>query len=110
MIDAAGSSITRLPDVSSIDNNILSSTGITTTIASVTTGADDVAMTTSSIIFKNKSIKSKMMRVYKDQSVDEHVRWFREIDIKYMMSFEYFSFDMIKIVYCMQFLKGDSAV
>ena len=27
-----------------------------------------------------------------------------------MMNFEYFSFDMIKIVYCMQFLKNDSAV
>ena len=110
MINAADSSITKLPDVSSTDNNILSSTDITTITVSITTNANDVAMTTSPIIFKSKSIKSKMMRVYKNQSVDEHVRWFREIDIKYMMSFEYFSFDMIKIVYCMQFLKGDSAV
>ena len=66
MIDAANSSITKLPDVSSTDNNILSSTDITTTIVSVTTNADDAAMTTSSIIFKSKSIKSKMMRVYKN--------------------------------------------
>ena len=51
-----------------------------------------------------------MMRVYKNQSVDEHVRWFREIDIKYMMSLEYFSSDMIKIIYCMQFLEDDFAV
>ena len=50
------------------------------------------------------------MRLYKDLSVDEHVRWFREIDIKYMMSLEYFSIDVIKIVYCMQFLKDDSTV
>ena len=50
------------------------------------------------------------MRFYKDLSVDEHVRWFREIDIKYMMNLEYFFIDVIKIVYCMQFLKNDSTV
>ena len=110
MIDAADSSITKLFNVSLIDNNILSSTNITTTIVSITTNAGDVAITTSSIIFKNKSIKSKMMRVYKNQNINEHVRWFREIDIKYMMSLEYFFFNMIKIVYCMQFLEDDSAV
>ena len=66
MIDAADSSITKLFNVSSIDNNILSSTNITTTIVLITTNADGVAMTISSIIFKSKSIKSEMMRVYKD--------------------------------------------
>ena len=110
MIETTNSLITKLLDVSSIDNNVLFSTDITTTTVSITTDANDVAMTISSIIFKNKLIKSEMMRVYKDQSVNEHVRWFREIDIKYMMNFEYFSFDMIKIIYCMQFLKGDFAV
>ena len=74
MIDATNSSITKLFNVSSTDNNILSSTDITTTIISITTDADDVAMTTSLIIFKSKSIKLKMMRVYKDQNVNEHVR------------------------------------
>ena len=64
-------------------------------------------MTILSIIFKNKSIKSDKMRFYKDLSVNEHVRWFREIDIKYIMSFEYFFIDVIKIIYCMQFLKDD---
>ena len=52
--------------MSSIDNNILFSTNITTTIILITINANDVMMTTSSIILKNKSIKSKMMRVYKD--------------------------------------------
>ena len=66
MIDAANSLITKLFDVSSINNNILLSTNITITIVLITTDADDVAMTISSIIFKNKSIKSKIMRVYKD--------------------------------------------
>ena len=74
MTDATNSLITKLFDVSSIDNNILFSTDITTTTVSITTDADDAVMTISSIIFKNKSIKSKMMRAYKDQSVSEHVR------------------------------------
>ena len=52
--------------MSSIDNNILPSTNITTTIVSITTNADDVAITILLIIFKNKLIKLKMMRVYKD--------------------------------------------
>ena len=66
MINAANSSITKLFNVSSINNNILFSTNITTMIVLITTNADDVAMTISSIIFKNKLIKSKMMRVYKN--------------------------------------------
>ena len=66
MIDAANSSIMKLFDVLSIDNNILFSTNITMTIALITTNADDVAITISSIIFKNKLIKLKMMRVYKN--------------------------------------------
>ena len=74
MIDAANSSITKLFNVSSIDNNILLSTDIMITIVSITTNVSDVVMTTLSIILKNKSIKSKMMRVYKDQSVNKHVR------------------------------------
>ena len=67
-------------------------------------------MITLSIVSKDKSIKSNKIRFYKDLSVDEHVHWFREIDIKYMMSFEYFFINVIKIVYCMQFLKDDSIV
>ena len=66
MIDATNSSITKLFDVSSIDNNVLSSTNITIMIVSIMTDANDVAMTTLSIIFKSKSIKSEMMRVYKN--------------------------------------------
>ena len=65
MIDAADSSITKLFNMLSIDN-ILFSINITTTTVSVTTDANSVAMTTLLIIFKNKLIKSEMMRVYKD--------------------------------------------
>ena len=66
MIDATNSSITRLFNVSLIDNNILFSTDITTTTASIITDANDAAMTISSIISKSKLIKSEMMRVYKN--------------------------------------------
>ena len=66
MIDATNSLIIKLIDMSSIDNNILFSTNITITIISITTNANDFVMTISLIIFKDKLIKSKMMRVYKD--------------------------------------------
>ena len=66
MIDAANSLITKLPDILSINNNILFSTNIMITIVLITTNANDVIITISLIIFKNKLIKSKMMRVYKD--------------------------------------------
>ena len=66
MIDAANSSITKLFNISLINNNILFSTNITTTTVLITTNANDFATTTSSIIFKNKLIKSEMMRAYKD--------------------------------------------
>ena len=66
MIETTNLSITKLFDVSLINNNILFSTNITTTIVLITTDVNDVAMIISLIIFKNKSIKSKMMRVYKN--------------------------------------------
>ena len=90
MIDTANLSITKLCDVSLINNNIFFSTNITTTTVLITTNINDVVMTTSSIIFKNKLIKSKMMRVYKNQNVNKHVHWFCEINIKYIINFEYF--------------------
>ena len=66
MIDATDSSITKLLNVSLINNNILPSTDIITMIVLITTNANDFAITTSLIIFKNKLIKSKMIRVYKN--------------------------------------------
>ena len=59
MIDAVNSSITKLFNVSSIDNNILPSTNITIMIILITTNANDVAITISLIIFKNNIVNSK---------------------------------------------------
>ena len=74
MINAANSSITKLFNILLINNNILFLTNIITTIILIMTNADNVTMMISSIIFKIKLIKSKMMRVYRNQSVNEHVR------------------------------------
>ena len=74
MIDATNSLITKKSDVSSIDFNFLFQMSTATVIVSFTTNVDDAFMTTLSITFKNKSIKSDKMRFYKDLSVNEHVR------------------------------------
>ena len=73
-IDAANSSITKKSDVQLTDFNSLFQTSTATVIVSFTTNVDDTFMTTLSIIFKNKSIKSDKMRLYKDLNVNEHVR------------------------------------
>ena len=62
MIDAANSLIIKLSDVSSTDNNILFLINIIITIALNMINEDNVAMTISLIIFKNKLIKLKIMR------------------------------------------------
>ena len=74
MIDATNSLIAKKFDVQSINSNFLSQTDIATVIISLAINIDDAFMTVLSIIFKNKSIKSDKMRLYKDLSVDEHVR------------------------------------
>ena len=110
MIDVTNSLIIKKFDVQLTDFNSLSQTDTAIVIILFTININDAFMIILSIIFKNKSIKSDKMRLYKDLSVKKHVRWFREIDIKYMISFEYFFIDVIKIVYCIQFLKDDSIV
>ena len=50
------------------------------------------------------------MRLYKDQSKSEHLRWFREVIIQFMNSLEYFITDQIKIEFCIKSLEDDSSV
>ena len=59
-------SIMKLFNMSLINNNVLFLTNIMITIVLITTNANDIVMTTSLIILKNKSIKLKIMRVYKN--------------------------------------------
>ena len=73
-IDAINSSITKKFNVQLTDFNFLSQTSTATIIALFATNVDDAFMTVLSIIFNNKSIKSDKMRLYKDLSVNEHVR------------------------------------
>ena len=73
-IDAASSLITKKSDVQSINLNSLFQINIATVIISFATSVDDAFMTILLITFKNKSIKSDKMRLYKDLSINEHVR------------------------------------
>ena len=74
MINAANSLITKKSDVQSTDFNFLFQTNTATVIISFTTNNNNVFMIVLSIIFKNKSIKSDKMRLYKDLNINEHIR------------------------------------
>ena len=63
-----------MSDVQSIDFNFLFQTNIATVITLFTISVKDAFITTLLITFKNKLIKSDKMRLYKDLSVNEHVR------------------------------------
>ena len=73
-IDATNSSIMKKFNVQSTDFNSLSQIDTATVITSFAINVDDAFMTILSIIFKNKSIKSDKMRLYKDLNINEHVR------------------------------------
>ena len=50
------------------------------------------------------------MRLYKNQNESEHLRWFREIDIRFLNSFEYFIMNQIKIEFYITFLEDNSSI
>ena len=56
---------------------------------------------------KAKTLRPDRMHFYKDISEGEHLRWFREVEIRFLMSPEYFITDQAKVIYCMQSLEGD---
>ena len=62
------------------------------------------------MIFKIKIIKLDSMSKYKKVNQDEHIRWFREIDLKFLKSSNYFSNDKFKILFCMKSFKDDSTI
>ena len=57
--------------------------------------------------FKAKTLRPEKMSEYKGESEGEHIRWFREFEIKAMQSSEYFPTDLSKILFCMLGLVGD---
>ncbi len=59
---------------------------------------------------KAKTLRPEKMRSYKGQSEGEHLRWFREVDIKFLVSPEYFTTDQAKIGFCMTSLEDDPSV
>ena len=50
------------------------------------------------------------MRLYKNQSENEHLRWFREVVIQFINSFEYFITNQIKIKFYMKSFEDDLSV
>ena len=62
-----------------------------------------------SVSLTAKTIRPEKMRPYYGNSEGEHIRWFADADIKFLLSPEYFTTDRAKILYCMQSLEGDAA-
>lgn len=56
-----------------------------------------------------KTMRPDKMRTYTGESEGEHIRWFADAEIKFLLSPEYFVTDRAKILYCMQSLSGDAA-
>ena len=50
------------------------------------------------------------MRLYKNQNKSEHLRWFREIDIRFLNLFEYFITNQIQIKFYITFFEDDSNI
>ena len=50
------------------------------------------------------------MRLYKDQSENEYLRWFREIAIQFLNLFEYFITNQIKIKFYIKSFEDNSSV
>ena len=59
--------------------------------------AIDALLSQISLSFKFKIIKFEKMRIYKDQSKNEHQRWFRNAKIKMINVSKYFVIDEVKI-------------
>ena len=61
-----------------------------------------------SLLIKTKTLRPDKMRPYKGSSEGEHLRWFREVKVKFLMSLEYFTTETAKVVYCTQSLESDT--
>ena len=75
-----------------------------------TTIATDALLSQITLSPKLKIIKFEKMKTYKNQSENEHQRWFCDAKIKMMNVLKYFVIDKVKILWCMQFLKNDSII
>ena len=69
----------------------------------------DALLSQISLSSKFKIIKLEKMKTYKNQNENEHQRWFRDGKIKMMSVSKYFVIDKVRIFWCMQSLKDDSA-
>ena len=86
-------------------NAQLRNSGSPPTVVATEAGASPLAVQP----IKAKTLRPKEMRPYKGQSEGEHLRWFREVEIVFMTSPEYFTTDLAKIGHCMLAVEGDPA-
>ena len=68
----------------------------------------DDGETAESVTIFHKSLKSDKLKNYKELFEKEHRHWMRDAKLAFIKSFDYFSDDRTKILWCMTFLIGDS--
>ncbi|KAL2037033.1 hypothetical protein N7G274_010160 [Stereocaulon virgatum] len=56
-----------------------------------------------------RTLRPERIRPYYGNSEGEHIRWFADAEIIFLLSPEYFATERAKILYCMQSLEGDAA-
>ncbi|KAL2036416.1 hypothetical protein N7G274_010866 [Stereocaulon virgatum] len=56
-----------------------------------------------------RTLRPEKLRPYYGNSEGEHIRWFADAEIIFLLSPEYFTTERAKILYCMQSLEGDAA-
>ena len=59
---------------------------------------------------KLKSLKFNILSKYKNQSKNEHIRWFKKIEIEILKCLDYFSIEKIKILWVMFSLNENSQI
>ena len=70
----------------------------------------DALLSQISLSFKFKIIKFEKIKIYKNQSENEHQRSFRNVKIKLINASEYFVIEKVKILWNIQFLKNNSII
>ncbi|KAL2036420.1 hypothetical protein N7G274_010860 [Stereocaulon virgatum] len=56
-----------------------------------------------------RTLRPEKIRPYYGNSEGEHIRWFADAEITFLLSPDYFTTEKAKILYCMQSLEGDPA-
>ena len=75
-----------------ISNNAMRDSNFSAIIVETTATSFTIASVMSASI-KAKTLRLDRIYLYKSNSEDEHLRWFREVEIRFLISPEYFIID-----------------